>query len=384
MALGSGLAGQIGYGVESTAGTPVTVDGFVPLVSDTLDTERGRVDSAGIIPGRRFTDSDMWNGGTISPGGDVTHELYNRGLGALFTGMFGAVTSSTGSGPYTHTWASAGDPQPLTVQKGVPATSGLVWPYTYSGAMVESWEIGWAAGEIVMFSATLAAMHEFPYRFVPDGVTTSGSAVVTSATAGFVRDDIGKPIGGTGIPTSTTIISVQSATSATMSANATASGTGVTLTLGIPLATASYPSGLAPFKYNHATTTFAGSALKVKSGTLSGNNGLDTDRFFAGQRHREVPLEAGLHVVEGSLEIEFSGPSQVRRYVAESEHELEVAFVNYLGESITFDMNVRVEGPLTPQIPGPGIVTQTLAVKAVGSTDADAMSVVVVSQDATP
>ncbi len=59
-------------------------------------------------------------------------------------------------------------------------------------------------------------------------MTTSGSAVITSASAAFVAGDAGRVIRGQtiGIPAGTTILSIQSGTQATMSANATASTTG--------------------------------------------------------------------------------------------------------------------------------------------------------------
>lgn len=68
-------------------------------------------------------------------------------------------------------------------------------------------------------------------RAVTDAATNS-TATLTSATAAFVTGDGGKPVGGPGIPAGTTILSVQSPTSATMSANATVTGTGVALTIG--------------------------------------------------------------------------------------------------------------------------------------------------------
>ena len=76
------------------------------------------------------------------------------------------------------------------------------------------------------------------------GSTTSGSAVVTgiASTAGMY---IGQPISGTGIPASTYILSVDSATQITMSANATATNAAVTITK-TPLALvydADYPDG---------------------------------------------------------------------------------------------------------------------------------------------
>jgi len=63
-----------------------------------------------------------------------------------------------------------------------------------------------------------------------DGVTVNGSPTLTSVTANFNSQDAGKTIAGTGIPASTTILTIQSSTSVTLSANATASATGVTIT----------------------------------------------------------------------------------------------------------------------------------------------------------
>lgn len=65
-------------------------------------------------------------------------------------------------------------------------------------------------------------------RQMTDGVTTNGSAVITSASAAFLPCDDGMDISGTGIPVNTKIASVQSATQATMNKNATATATGVT------------------------------------------------------------------------------------------------------------------------------------------------------------
>ena len=65
-------------------------------------------------------------------------------------------------------------------------------------------------------------------RTVTDGVTVSGSPTLTSATAAFTTADVGNPITGTNIPASTTISAYTSATSVTLSNNATASGSPVT------------------------------------------------------------------------------------------------------------------------------------------------------------
>lgn len=68
-------------------------------------------------------------------------------------------------------------------------------------------------------------------RTVTDGVTTSGSATVTSATAAFTSADVGRCIIGSGIPTNAIIVSVNSGTEVTINANATATASGLSLTI---------------------------------------------------------------------------------------------------------------------------------------------------------
>lgn len=68
-------------------------------------------------------------------------------------------------------------------------------------------------------------------RTVTDGATTSASPNLTSATAVFTSADVGAAVTGTGIPTSTTILSVTNATTAVMSANATATGASLSVVI---------------------------------------------------------------------------------------------------------------------------------------------------------
>jgi len=90
---------------------------------------------------------------------------------------------------------------------------------------------GFAAGDRVAVAYT----HGLGYRVLADGVTASGDATVTSATGAFTDADLGTPVAGTGIPSGSAIVAINSATSVELSAAATATGTGVTLTLADPL-----------------------------------------------------------------------------------------------------------------------------------------------------
>jgi hypothetical protein len=387
MAYYSGVATQIGYALESTAGTPVTVTAFLPLGGDgeKLKGDRERIESDGIRAGRRILDTNDWAGGNLSPGGDVGHELYNAGLGKLFTGMLGTVSSTTGpvSSLYTHTWLSPGEPKPLTVQKGVPDVGGTIRPITYTGMMVEEWELACEAGEFATIGLTFAGIQEIGFRTVADGVTTSGSAAITSATAAWTQDDVGVAISGTGIPAATTILSVQSATNATLSANASATGSSITFSIGIALAAASYTSGLKPFAYHQGSVTIGGSAVSVKKLSLKGKNGLDTDRRFLGSRRRKVPLEAGLHEITGTLDLEWENRTQYDRFIAEGTYACVISFVHTAGETVTLTMTIRHDGE-TPSVKDRGIVPYSLPFKVTGTTDALAFALAYVTTDSTP
>lgn len=70
--------------------------------------------------------------------------------------------------------------------------------------------------------------------------TTSGSANITAPAGTFTEEDTGRPISGTGIPASATVTTTSSDTAATLSANATASGT-VTAVIGVASASSVAP-----------------------------------------------------------------------------------------------------------------------------------------------
>lgn len=79
---------------------------------------------------------------------------------------------------------------------------------------------------------TWAERHAVTYRTASDGVTTNGSRTVTSAAgAAFTAADVGQGIFGTGIPADAVISTYNSATSVTISAAATATGSSIALSI---------------------------------------------------------------------------------------------------------------------------------------------------------
>ncbi|HTZ08007.1 MAG TPA: hypothetical protein VMB72_02980 [Acidimicrobiales bacterium] len=118
--------------------------------------------------------------------------------------------------------ATSGDATTDAAQYPCPPTSAQVASGIQCGLLLGDVAGDQASAEILFASE--------PCRFVTDGVV-SGNDIVTSATADFTSADIGDSISGAFIPAATTIVGVTSPTTATVSAPATASTAGVSLTL---------------------------------------------------------------------------------------------------------------------------------------------------------
>lgn len=113
-----------------------------------------------------------------------------------------------------------------------------------------------------------------------DGVTTSGSSTVTSATASFAAGDVGKPLSGAGIPSGTTITSVTNSTTAVLSANATATASNVVFTIG----------------QTALTGTVSGGRLQESNGLGLKNKGDAADAALAGTANANPQVVVGFSV----------------------------------------------------------------------------------------
>jgi hypothetical protein len=146
----------------------------------------------------------------------------------LLTPTFAAGASTTATG---HVYLTKGvyDPTNNAGKTNPPVaecTDVLVFSNTDMICRMQLWQ------RLVAADGTIDAADT---RSVTDAVTTASSAVVTSATANFTQADVGLPIVETGnahIAASTTILSVQSPTTATMSANSAGAGSAITAVIG--------------------------------------------------------------------------------------------------------------------------------------------------------
>jgi hypothetical protein len=383
MTLGSGLNNQIGFGEESTWGVPVTPTVFLPIIDTGAKFAVDRVKSKGVMAGQRVIRSQQWSPGnryaTLSPG----FELYDRSLSILFKHMFG---TTSGGGPYTLT---PGDltGKGLTVELGlVDTATGTVNPHSYPGCKVGKWQLACKAGEIATLGVDLVARRETLYRTVADGVSTTSSPTITSATAVFDESDLWTPISGAGIPANSYIGVINSATSIGLSSsnsvntpvNITGSGgTSITLTIGKALTAASYTSGISPMTFVSSYVTIAGTRYPVTDMTLSGDNKLNDKRNFLGSDLISEPLEVDKRDYTGVLNGEFLGYTAYNRFVRGDEVALVMHLANPSNsKTLDITMNVEFDGD-TAKSNGPGIVTQALPFTCVGpSTDAGAITAV--------
>lgn len=190
MSLRSGLAGQIGYKLETTWGTFVAPTRFIPLISEDISEDIDVMESEAIVAGALTLRSAQWALGNVDVSGGVKHELFQVGAGLLFRCMFGGVTT-TGAGPYVHTFT----PEDLaddhmTVQVGVPDVSGTVQPFSFYGMKVQGWELGIKAGELVTLDLDLVG------KKLATSDTLATASFTTGAATPFTFKHASATIGG--------------------------------------------------------------------------------------------------------------------------------------------------------------------------------------------
>lgn len=145
MAIGSGLDTQHGMKAESVYGTPVTVDSFTDIESETVKAVVTKIESAPVrgLTMRKANVKTVISGA----GGDIVYPFYNKGMGKLLKQCFGSVVSAVvgATTEYTHTFTldeAAGKRGTMaTVQLGRASVDGTVRPFTYEGGKVTAFTI---------------------------------------------------------------------------------------------------------------------------------------------------------------------------------------------------------------------------------------------------
>lgn len=378
----TGSGAYFGIKKESSWNVPVVPDRFFPFLSESFGGGPEPSDGEGIYQNLLGPHEDATGLGNETYGGDIQMQLFDHGS-ALFAEACLGANATSGSNPYTHA-ATPGEPLPsYTIQFVMPdrATGGLR-PKTYTGCKVASFEYGFEAGKIVTLGTTWSAAREILYRQVTDGVLTNADATFTSATAAFTADDVGKPISGTSIPSGTTILSLNSATSVEMSANATGAVNPATVVIGIAAASPSYASALIPVRAKNVTMSLFSSSVKIKSAKIRGDNKLtyDEDRFlgYTTIGNEQVSQEERVWDGDGMLQL-VDNFGQYLRYKNGTLGALAIA-CTVGSNTVSFAQQIKLQGE-TPKVGGRGIVDQPLKWKAYGGTDAEMITITSVNAD---
>lgn len=191
--MSGGAEGQLGFKTESTPGTAVVVDQFIPFVSENIKNNIQYLNTQTKSARRTLR---MKKQGSKGISGGITTELPNTDIATLFKHMFGTV-GTTGAGPYTHTYSPAPlDGQSLTMQVGRPDASGTVQPFTYAGCKISGWTISADVDAIAQLQLNIVGMTEttatglatasYDANWEPF-VFTEASLEIASTSVGTVR-----------------------------------------------------------------------------------------------------------------------------------------------------------------------------------------------------
>lgn len=156
MAIGSGLGAQLGIAAETTYGTYVAPAKFIEFTKESLAFKKTTAQSAGIAAGRLLALSSRRVLTRKEATGSIDLEVTNKGMGLLIQALMGTTVTPVqqGAGPaysQTHTLASVAG-KSLTIQKGVPLTTGTVTRKNFLGCKVTGAEFSCEVGGMLTAS----------------------------------------------------------------------------------------------------------------------------------------------------------------------------------------------------------------------------------------
>ncbi|MDQ0842399.1 phage tail tube protein [Streptomyces sp. V1I6] len=154
MAIGSGLGAQIGIAAETTYGTYAAPTRFPEFTKESLVLKKTTAQSAGIAAGRLVALSSRRVVTQREASGTIELEVPNKGFGLILQALMGTTVTPVQQGAttaylQTHTLTDNFG-KSLTIQKGVPLTTGTVVDKTFVGCKVISAEFSCEVGGMLM------------------------------------------------------------------------------------------------------------------------------------------------------------------------------------------------------------------------------------------
>jgi len=154
MSIGSGLAASVGLAAESVYGTYTASTRHHEVMGETLTKTKNTVQGGGLAAGRfaRLASRRVLTNEGVE--GSFEMEVANQKMGLLLSHLLGSSSAPVQQGAtaaYLQTHV-LGDNigKFLTIQKGVPDTTGTVRPYTFKGSKILSAEFSCSVNEMLM------------------------------------------------------------------------------------------------------------------------------------------------------------------------------------------------------------------------------------------
>lgn len=146
---------SIGLGLQGTFGTNVTPTRWLEFSAESLDYRKGIVQGSGLRVGSRVARSGRRVVATMDGGGDISLDVLSKGMGLVWQACMGSGSSTlVSAGVYQQVFTFADTMPFVTVQKGLPRSSGTVDALTFGSSVVTGWELGMDKAGILKLKTT--------------------------------------------------------------------------------------------------------------------------------------------------------------------------------------------------------------------------------------
>jgi hypothetical protein len=315
----SGLGETVGLAAEATVGTFVTPARWIPHKSAPFSLKK-KVAQSEALQGSRFKEANRRVLVSSAVTGSIEYELADRQFGLILAHCIGSTATAVDDGA-TPLYVQNHVPgfleaQSLSVQKGVPFTSGQgIQAFSYNGVKIVDWTIECSEGGIATLALTIdawAAATSSPSYTAPTYLSGASAPNLLNWGSGSLV------LGGT-----------------------VSTSEGVTTVSG-----AEAPVGL------------------VKSISVKGTNVLDVDRYTLGSQVKAEQLTNGFSEISGEVEIEFANLADFyTAFVADTATAIQVSLLSpvtatggYQAGLVITIPSIRFEGD-TPNASGPGVIS---------------------------
>ena len=339
MTTGTGLDAQLGYKLETTVGTEVTVDKFLEFDSEGMEFDPGFIEPTGLRVGVKFKRGSRLVQSRKMVVGDLKLQHATRVMGALWKVALGSsVTSPTliAASAYKQIHQT-GDllGKSLTLQVGRPEPGGTVRAHTFRGCKATAWEFSCSDNETASLSLTFDGWDE--------------ATATALATASYVSSEV---------------FNFSQAT---------------TFLLGATIA------GTTELTYSGGTAV----ATIVRGISFKGESPLATERFGLGNAGvKKEQLENATPTITGSLDIEYSKTEWYDPFKANTAQSLVLKFEGSVisgtdKNTLEFVIPQMRIKKVTPKVDGPDIVKASVEFEVYSDEVKNPFQVKLISADST-